>query len=90
MLQSICMPGTTGDHRCVVVRGRLGISGVQVRILQMAFENTLLQAVRNNHVRYAAVELEHPLMAVSQLRLRVSSAGQASSSWLKPSPDTNT
>jgi hypothetical protein len=53
------MPRTRCDDRGGVIRGELRITGVQIRIVQVALEHTLLQAVRHRHVRYATVIGEH-------------------------------
>ena len=54
------MPGTCRDHGRAVVAGELGVTGVEIRIVEMAFEDALLEAVRYGDVRHAAVEGEHP------------------------------
>src|SRR4029077_16953015 len=66
------------DHRRGVIGGELRIPGVQIRIVPMALEHALLQAIRHSHVRHAAVVGEHAPVT-----------GQPVAA-LQPSPATNT
>jgi hypothetical protein len=50
------------DHGRAVVAGQLRITGVQIRIVKMALDHTLFEAVRHGYVRHAAVVGEHPPM----------------------------
>jgi hypothetical protein len=54
------MTRTRWNHSRTVVRGQLGVSGVEIRVIQMALEDALLEAIRNNYMCHTAVELKHP------------------------------
>ena len=47
------------DHGRGELTGQLRVAGVQVWIIQVAFEHTLFQTIRYGHMRDAAVKGEH-------------------------------
>lgn len=56
------MSGARRDHGCAVVSCQFGVAGVEIGVVKVTLQDTLLEAVRDSDVRDTAIELEHPPM----------------------------